>query len=547
MSELVARLCKRLSELKSERTRYEPHWSECYRFAAPERQQSFIGDDLTDSRKTQRAELLDSTLSEATQLLVSSIISGTTPANALWFKAVPDGVDDPAELTDGEKWLDDVCQFIWRNIHGANYDSEIFDLVIDCVVAGWGVMYADIDRKAGGGYVFQTWDIGQCYLASTRQDQKVDTLYREYDMTMAALVNEYGENKVSDKVRNTYKSKPDSKVKVLWVVEPRKTGFIKDDRQLMPKERPFASYHIEVEEKVVLRETGYNEFPFMIPRFRKMSNSVYGTGQVSIALPDAKTANKLMRDTLRSAEISTLGMYAGVDDGVFNPRTVRLGGGKIIVVNNVDSLKRIDDGKGYEVGVDLLTALQAGIRKKMMADQLQPQDGPAMTATEVHVRVDLIRQQLGPLYGRWQAELLTPLLERTFGLAYRAGVIGEAPEDMQGRNLSFKFISALARSQQLEEVTAIERLMAGIASVVQVDPSILDNIDMDAVAQVTGMGLGVPTSILRTKDDIKKIREQRQQAQQQSAAQEQEQAMAQPLANAVGKGLEAELTSETRQ
>ncbi|MCH7307819.1 portal protein [Acinetobacter sp. NIPH 1852] len=547
MSETVARLCKRLSELKAERTRLESHWSECYRFAAPERQQSFIGDDLTDTRKTQRAELLDSTLAEATQLLVSSIISGTTPANALWFKAVPDGVDDPAELTNGEKWLDEVCQFIWRNIHGANYDSEIFDLVLDCVVAGWGVMHADIDRKAGGGYVFQTWNISQCYLASTRQDQKVDTLYREYDMTMAALVNEYGEGNVSEKVRNTYKSKPDSKVKVIWVVEPRKTGFIKDDRQLMPKERPFASYHIEVEEKIILKETGYNEFPFVVPRFRKIPNSVYGTGQVSVALPDAKTANTLMRDTLRSAEISTLGMYAGVDDGVFNPRTVRLGGGKIIVVNNVESLKRIDDGKGYEVGIDLLTALQGGIRKKMMADQLQPKDGPAMTATEVHVRVDLIRQQLGPLYGRWQAELLTPLLERTFGLAYRAGVIGQAPDDMQGRNLSFKFISALARSQQLEDVTAIERLIAGLSNVAQIDQTILDNIDMDAVAQVTGMGLGVPTSILRTKDDIKKIREQRQKAQQQAAAQEQEQAMAQPLANAVGKGLEAELTSETRQ
>ncbi len=250
MSELVARLCKRLSELKAARNRLEPHWSECYRYAAPERQQSFIGDDVTDTRKTQRAELLDSTLSEATQLLVSSIISGTTPANALWFKAVPNGVDDPAELTEGEKWLDEVCQFIWRNIHGANYDSEIFDLVLDCVVAGWGVMYADVDRHAGGGYVFQTWDIGQCYLASTRQDQKVDTLYREYEMTMAALVNEYGENKVSEKVRNTYKSKPDCKVKVLWVVEPRKTGYIKGDRQLMPKEMPFASYHVEVDEKM---------------------------------------------------------------------------------------------------------------------------------------------------------------------------------------------------------------------------------------------------------------------------------------------------------
>jgi len=170
-----------------------------------------------------------------------------------------------------------------------------------------------------------------------------------------------------------------------------------------------------------------------------------------------------------------------------------------------------------------------------------------MTATEVHVRVDLIRQQLGPLYGRWQAELLTPLLERTFGLAYRAGAIGEAPEEMQGRNLSFKFISALARSQQLEEVTAIERFLAGLSNVAQIDQSILDNVDMDAVAQVSGMGLGVPTAILRTQEQIDAIRKQRQEAQQQAAQQEQAQNLAQPLANAVGKGLESELTSETRQ
>ncbi|MGA4743443.1 portal protein [Acinetobacter junii] len=546
MSDQVAKLCKRLGELKAERSRFESQWTECYRYAAPERQQSFIGDDVTESRKTQRAELLDSTLEEATQLLVSSIISGTTPANALWFKAVPDGVDDPSELTDGEQWLDVTAQFIWRNIHGANFDSEIFDLVTDCVVAGWGVMYSDVDRKAGGGYVFQTYDIGQCYLASTRQDQRIDTLYREFDMTAAALVAEYGENKVSEKVRNTYKDKPDTKFKVITVVQPRNIKANLDDRYTIAKKMPFASYHIEVEAKHILKESGYNEFPFVIPRYRKLPNSVYGIGQVSTALPDAKTANKLVRDTLRSAEISTLGMWIAKDDGVLNPRTVRLGGGKIVVANSVDSMQRMDDGKGYQVGVELLQLLQGGIRKKMMADQLQPADGPAMTATEVHVRVDLIRQQLGPLYGRWQAELLTPLLERTFGLAYRAGVIGEAPEEMQGRNLSFKFISALARSQQLEEVTAIERFMMGLSNVAAIDQSVLDNIDFDAVAQVTGMGLGVPTSILRTQDEINQIRQQRQQAQQQAVAQEQAQTLAQPIANALGKGVEAELTSEVR-
>ncbi|MFX5057525.1 portal protein, partial [Acinetobacter baumannii] len=85
----------------------------------------------------------------------------------------------------------------------------------------------------------------------------------------------------------------------------------------------------------------------VIPRYRKLPNSVYGIGQVSTALPDAKTANKLVRDTLRSAEISTLGMWIAKDDGVLNPRTVRLGGGKIVVANSVESMQRMDDGKGY--------------------------------------------------------------------------------------------------------------------------------------------------------------------------------------------------------
>jgi hypothetical protein len=93
-----------------------------------------------------------------------------------------------------------------------------------------------------------------------------------------------------------------------------------------------------------------------------------------------------------------------------------------------------------------------------MADQLQPQDGPAMTATEVHVRVGLIRQLLGPIYGRLQAEYLAPLAERCFGLAYRAGIFGEAPQSLGGRNLKVKYNNPLARAQKMEDVAAIERL-----------------------------------------------------------------------------------------
>jgi hypothetical protein len=98
--------------------------------------------------------------------------------------------------------------------------------------------------------------------------------------------------------------------------------------------------------------------------------------------------------------------------------------------------------------------LQAQIRKILMADQLQAQDGPAMTATEVHVRVNLIRQLLGPIYARLQAEYLQPLIERCFGLAYRAS------ERMWAAGLAGVFNPAAERNRRGPRVHGALRLAA---------------------------------------------------------------------------------------
>lgn len=139
MNKDAQKFCARLGQLRLARSIHESHWSDCYRFGAPERQQNFTStSDNKGQRETERADLFDSTAADAVQVLVSMIMNGVTPSNAIWFKAVPDGVDDLSELTEGERWLEDVCQFIWRNIHAANFDSESFETVTDVAVAGWG-------------------------------------------------------------------------------------------------------------------------------------------------------------------------------------------------------------------------------------------------------------------------------------------------------------------------------------------------------------------------------------------------------------------------
>ena len=88
-------ILKRLSQLKSDRIKHEAHWKDCYKYCAPERQQSFTDVSaiaLETERKQARTELFDTTAVEGIQLLVSSIVSGTTSPVSIWFKSVPSGV-----------------------------------------------------------------------------------------------------------------------------------------------------------------------------------------------------------------------------------------------------------------------------------------------------------------------------------------------------------------------------------------------------------------------------------------------------------------------
>lgn len=287
----------------------------------------------------------------------------------------------------------------------------------------------------------------------------------------------------------------------------------------MARNLPFASMQIEVAGKRIVRESGYHEFPVCVPRWMKIPGAAYGIGPVYDALPAIKELNEWLRMEKAAGDLAISGMWIAEDDGVLNPRTVKVGPRKIIAANSTDSMKPLLTGADFKVAFTSEERLEAQIRKVLMADQLQPQDGPAMTATEVHVRVALIRQLLGPVYGRFQAEYLQVLVERCFGIALRAGVFPPMPDSLAGATFNVRYISPLARAQKLEGVTAIERLSANVAQLMQLDPSIADNIDPDAAVRTIADALGIPADVLRTSEAVSELRKQRQEAQ--AAAQQQ--------------------------
>lgn len=523
MNETADKIVKRLAALKSLRRPHEQVWRDCFDHTYPLRG-SGLTSDVIDAQQgqTKRANLLDATATDAVRILASAIMSGLTPANSRWF-----GLDVGQESEDERRWLDDSAQVLWENIHMANFDAAAFEAVVDVVCAGWFALYIEEDPDEGG-LRFHQWPLSSVYASTTDPCDGVDTVYRCFTLTAEQAVAEFGEQEegidggnsfgVSAKTAKLAKEKPDEKIEFVHAIYPRQT---KTDNPRMARNLPVASVHIEVKEKRIVRESGYHEMPVVVPRWMLIPDSVYGVGPVFDALPDVKMLNELKRMELAAADLAIAGMWIAEDDGVLNPRTVKVGPRKIIVANSVDSMKPLQTGANFQLSETLTDQLQRAIRKVLMADQLQPQDGPAMTATEVHVRVNLIRQLLGPIYGRLQAEYLQPMIERCFGLAYRAGVFSPPPDSMAGREFSIRYISPLARAQKLEDVTAIERLHVNVANIAQVKPEVLDLIDEDAAVRVLSDALGVPKKVVRKSADVEQLRQDR--AQQQQAAQQQAQ------------------------
>lgn len=536
---LADTIIRRLGRMKAERSRHEHVWRSCLEVTYPELSDGLSGDvvDATTAQ-SRKADMMDSTATDATRLLTSSVVSGMTPANSVWF-----GLDVGEETDDERRWLDETAVIIWEAIHGSNYDSAQFEAVLVSTCAGWSVKY--IDEDDSGALTFEQWPLGQCYVASSKPGGRIDIVYREYTLTAEQAVAAYGDD-VSDRVREDARNKPDTPHQFAHAIYPR-TEYTPGSK--LSKNLPIASVQVECSTKRVMRERGYHESPVVVPRWMRLPNSPYALGPVSNALPTIRALNELLRMESIAVARAANGVYVTSDDGVVNARVVKIKRGmNFIVANSVDDIKALPSGADFNVTFSKADEMRAEIRRLLLADQLQPQDGPAMTATEVHVRVALIRQLLGPLFGRFQSEDLAPTIERVFGLLYRRGrpelggepgplLIADPPDSLRGESFRVRYQSPLARAQKLEDVSAIERMLGLAGMMAQAGkPEALDLIDAEQSMRLAGDGLGAPSKVLRTEKELAAYRKAKADAEDQQAQAAQNQQLQTMAADAALKG-----------
>lgn len=508
-------LCRRLEALQSIRGKHENVWRDCGEHSFVMRTNGLQQQTLDAQQGLdKKARLVDSTATDSGRILASALQAGMTPANARWFGLEVEGAGE-----DAKRWLDFAAETLHQEIHNANFDAVGMECQLDMVAFGWFVQFIDADTEVGG-LKFQSWPVGECFCAASKPGGAIDTVFRVFTLTAEQCVRDYG-NSVSPATLAKSQKTPDETVKMLFAIYPRVPYVVNAS---MGRNMKFAACHVEVDQKLIVRESGYPELPAIVPRWSLIPGSAYAVGPMFDALPDVRELNELKRLDKAAADIAVSGMWIAEDDGVLNPRTIKIGARKVIVANSVDSLKALQTGSDWQLADERISQLQSAIRKLLMADQLQPQDGPAMTATEIHARVALLRQQLGPLFGRMQAEYLQGLIQRCFMLAFRAGVFGPPPQELTGRSFSIKYISPLARAQKLEDVTAIDNFNNGLLLLAEAKPDALDVVDFDKQQRKKAEALGVPLDTMRPEAAVASLRDarakQQQQAQQQEHAQE---------------------------
>ena len=502
-TDLTKSIMSRFDRLKTGRQNWETHWQEVADFMMPRKADV----TKTRSRGDKRTErIFDSSPLQAVELLAASLHGMLTNPSTTWFtlryKDAGLDADDEAKL-----WLEGVTETMYTAFNRSNFQQEIFELYHDLITFGTAAMF--IEEDDDDIIKFSTRHINEVFIAENDKG-RIDTIYRKFKISARAAIQKFGEA-VSADVQTKAKKDPYEEIEILHAVYPR-TDFNpkKKDKANMP----FESVYMEYKNGNELSVGGFREFPFVVPRYLKASNEIYGRSPAMTALPDVKMLNEMSKTTIKAAQKQVDPPLLVPDDGFLLPVRTVPGGLNFYRSGTRDRIEPLNIGANNPLGLNMEQQRRDSIREVFYVNQLMLQQGPQMTATEVIQRNEEKMRLLGPVLGRLQSELLKPLIDRTFAILLRNNQFAQAPEFLSGQDIEIEYVSPLAKAQKSTELSSITRAIEILGSLANVAP-VFDYINFDALVKHVADLVGVPQKVLKLQSQVNAEREaQAQQAEQ---------------------------------
>ena len=495
----------------------EQTWDLIEKYICPLHGGKFFQDQTSEHEIDWRRgrDVFDSTAILAASTLASSVHGALTSPNTRWFDfryrlAQLNGVDAAVE------WLQACSERVWYALQESDFNLQINEAYQDLVSFGTSCLVEEAESETEWkGVDFSTLPIREIYF---EQNHKGGILrfYRRYQWTPLQILDKFGEELCPEHVKEKAKqpAQADNKLTVIFAIYPRKgKENANTSKMLTPKQRPFESKYILHENaEMIGEEGGYYEMPAFMPRWLKTSGSMWGYGPGTIAISDVMTLNTMVEQRLAAAAKVIDPPSLVTERGLMSDLDLTPGGQT--VVRDANSIKPYESGARFEVADQLIMDLRININKMFLVDRLELKESPAMTATEVNARFDLMQRLLGPVLGRLQTDLLDPMITRTFKILARAGQFPQMPQELEGfdPDVDIEYIGPMARAQKSDSISMITQWSSMMAEMSAVYPETAILVDGEKMGRELASAMNVPATIIRSKEEVKEIADAAEQA-----------------------------------
>ena len=515
------RLRQRYRSADSSRSSIKSSWDLIERFFIPLRGRVYLTVMNNNSIDWRERQLFDSTAPDAVQTLAASIHGSLTSGSFKWFDLSYTD-EELNKNMEAVRWLQSCSMIIYDELNESNFNLEASELYQELVAFGTGFLCLEVDGdyESFNGLDFKAMPIRECCFEADHKGRVVH-FYRKIEMTPLMMVEQFGADGVPDHINERVKNDQsvDERQEVIFAIFKRDDKADKDtSKVLAPTERPYGyKYFILDGAEQLGNEGGYYEMPTFAPRWRKTSGATWGYSPAHIALYDTLTLNQLKEMNLGALEKVVDPATITTARGVIGDLDLTAGGNT--VVRQMGDIAPFESAARFDVAELNVNDLRQSIRRIFFVDQLELKQSPAMTATEVTARVEMMNRLLGPTAGRLQSDFLDPLIKRAFAILFRAGRFEEMPPVVAEKEGQYKieYTGPMARSQKSQLVDAINSWMMMTAQMAQIFPEMLDLPKVDEINREVALMSGVPAKYLNSQkelDDKRAERAKQQQAQQ---------------------------------
>jgi len=460
---------KKLAELDKAYNNIVPVWRELAEYFEP-RTSKFLVQDVNKKPKFS-SKIKDSSPAMAVRNFSSGMMSGATSPAQKWFKTSVGNFQKPSYSV--KSWCA-VTGDLFRDIFSSSNIYQNFPRVYE-QLGIFGISAMCLEKDFSTVMRTKVLPIGSYRIAKDFTG-KVDTLYRVYTETAQNLVEEFGEENCSERVRTAAEENGETLIEIVHAVEKNRDA---DGVGKFAKKKKFISVYFERcgEDEMFLRESGFDAFPYVVFEADVNGEDVYPSKCPGIiALPNvkqlmamiikkAKAVDKMVDPALKgSATLKNKQVSNNPNTFVPIPDTATNGLSAIHEVNpQVLQLSNDIEALKATIGQIFYNDLFAML---VNSNYTQPR-----SATEIQERQQEKMVLLSPLLEQI-ITALKQIMEWLFLTSIELEILPEPPEEIQGSEFKIEFVSTLAQAQKAGRIGGIERFVTFVSNLgATVDPS----------------------------------------------------------------------------